>query len=177
VQQVDWTELSDHARAVAYRTHRPDWEDIAQEALLRLWASPAVRDQTHCRHWLAMVVRNIAIDRIRATAIRERLGHRVSLDALVMAAPESDAKRWSTVHDLCRGGGTDPGEVVTLRLTIWPLYRLLPPAYRHALGLRALGLSQREITRALRIPRGTVKSRLYYAATRMRRMLADAEAV
>ncbi len=177
---LDWAALSDHARAVAYLTQRPDWEDIAQEALLRLWASPAGRNQIHCRRWLAMAVRNIAIDRLRAAAVRERhgRGHTLSLDSLVLADPGSDSKRWTLLADLITGGGgTDPGELVAVRLTIWPLYRRLPPAYRHALGLRALGCRQREIARALRIPPGTVKSRLYYATTLMRRMLVDAEAV
>jgi len=104
---LDWAALSDHARAVAYLTQRPDWEDIAQEALLRLWASPAGRNQIHCRRWLAMAVRNIAIDRLRAAAVRERhgRGHTLSLDSLVLADPGSDSKRWTLLADLITGGG------------------------------------------------------------------------
>ena len=102
------------------------------------------------RPWLYRIVRNLARDRLRRARVR----------------------RASSLEELTEARGNDlpaagPGPEATasrrqLQSVVWRAVQELPVHYREVLILRDYhGLAYAEIARILRLPRGTVMSRLH----------------
>lgn len=129
-------------------------EDAAQESFIRAWQRlPNYRPRSPFRNWLYRIATNVALDVLR----RERKTVNVDDVALVTHAsgPEGAVEK------------KERGEMVRRAVLS------LPPASRAVLVLREYeGLAYREIAAALDIPIGTVMSRLNYARTRLREILA-----
>ena len=141
----------DRLIAIAYRIlrdlHRA--EDAVQVALVNAWRDlPTLREPDRFDAWLTRIL-------VRACYVEADRGRRwtANLRVLPIDLPEtSDAM--STVADRDR---LDRG------------FRRLPTDQRAIVVLHHyLGWSQPEIARALEIPIGTVKSRLFYATRALR---------
>ena len=127
-------------------------EDAAQEAVLRAWrAYPMLRDHGQFRPWLQRIVANVCRDQQR----RRRLVRFVPLDG-VTDEPESG----------------DPFRASLDREAIGRAIAQLSGEHREVVVMRyMLDLTNEDIGERLGIPVGTVKSRLHYAFTALRRSL------
>jgi RNA polymerase sigma-70 factor (ECF subfamily) len=129
-------------------------EDIVQESLLRAWRDPALgtRSESQARAWLFTVVRNLVVDRWRSAASR----HEVAGIDFVEA-----------------GVGDRSGEV----LDRWLIADALASVSReHRQVIAAAyyeGRTVAEIAAELRVPEGTVKSRLHYGLRSLRLVLQE----
>lgn len=129
-------------------------EDVVQETLVRAWRRPQVLDQTQnsARAWLFTVARNLVIDDRRSAHAR----HEIASDHL----PERSAD-----------DGTDA--LLDAWLVSDALTTLSPDHWRVVVHAYYRGQSTTEISRALDIPEGTVKSRLHYALRALRLALQE----
>ena len=134
-------------------------EEIAQEAMLSVWRKAALFDPTAsgAATWIFTIARNLRIDAIR----RERRGGAIRVDEVEAeyeadAAPLADARIASAQSDdrVRKALETLPGEQLTvIRMSFFE-------EHPHS-----------EIARVLRIPLGTVKSRVRLAMKRLRALL------
>ena len=136
---------------------RPDQaEELAQEALLTVWRKAAYYDPARAAAstWIFTIARNLRSDAIRRERHPEDLEHEPEL---LPAAPQSadDAvsagERVARVRAAIEGLSSEQAEVVRL-------------SYFH-------DKAHSEISAALGLPLGTVKSRLRLAMTRLRAQL------
>lgn len=162
-------ELAGQCRRVAYLFalqllgNPDDAMDVAQEALLRLFATlPRFDPERPLKPWLLSIVRNQARDLWRRRKVRRA----DSLDddrrdlsrelADTAADPERDARREE------------------LRRQVWRALSGLPPKLKEILVLRDYhDLTYAEIAAVLKIPLGTVMSRLHRARAELRRQLEE----
>ena len=129
-------------------------EDLVQEALLRAWRDPGLADRSEqaSRAWLFTVVRNLVVDRWRSAASR----HEVAATELV---EPSVADRSGEVLD---------------RWLVGDALRSLSHQHRHVIAAAYYeGRSVADIAAELRIPEGTVKSRLHYGLRSLRLALQE----
>ncbi|MDH3519086.1 MAG: sigma-70 family RNA polymerase sigma factor [Myxococcales bacterium] len=145
--------------------------DAVQEGFLKAYAAlDAFEGRSGFYTWLYRMVFNLCID----TKRRDRSNRHVAWNdevavevasspvpaAAALGAPEKDAAR---------------GE---LRAAVLRAVAALPEDARRTLLLREVdGLSYAQIARALRIPKGTVMSRLHHARRRVREILIEAGAL
>ena len=132
-------------------------EEIVQDTMLAVWRGAAsFRGESSVRSWVIAIARRQTRDRLR----RRRL--RVVDDAFLADQP-----------------GSNPGpEVMALDRAelaeVKGAIQRLAPAHRELLGLVfGSGLSLPEVAGVLRIPAGTVKSRLSAARTALNRILNE----
>jgi len=157
-------ELARSCQRQAYRyalhlTANPeDARDVAQDATLRFFASLGRFDASRpVRPWLLRIVRNLIRDRARRRRARPA----------EVAQPASEGVILEAV-DLA----PDP-EATTARremqVVVWQALLELSLPHREVLALRDyMDLSYDEIAIALKIPRGTVMSRLHRARRQLR---------
>jgi RNA polymerase sigma-70 factor (ECF subfamily) len=143
-----------------------DWqfaEDVTQEVFLRLWQRPESYDPTRGRllTWLMSVARNRAIDEYRRTSRRQR--------------SEVDEAPMLELYDADASG--DPALGATLaesRRVVRAAMALLPVPQREVLELAYFGgFTQVEIAERLRVPLGTVKTRVRLAMRKLRDTLEE----
>ena len=134
-----------------------DADEVAQEAFLSAWkALPNFRGDSRFSTWLYQLTSHAAIDLMR----RE--------------------KRQITAEDITEVSAPDPGpspqqqaERSETRQAVRDAMGQLSPEYRQIVVLRFLQeLSYEEIAAALKLPPGTVKSRLNRAKAQLRGILA-----
>jgi RNA polymerase sigma-70 factor (ECF subfamily) len=126
-------------------------DEIAQEALLRLWQHPRLRDQpvSSLRGWLFTVTRNLAYDELQCARRR----HELPSDAQTM--PDRHAQ------DPC----ARLADTLAVRRALATLSRQHREVIVHAYYRRD---STAAIAADLAIPPGTVKSRLHFALRALR---------
>ena len=139
--------------------HPDDALDVAQDAMVRFFRSLNRFDASRpVRPWLLRIVRNLVRDRGRRLRVRRT----ESLE------PDEGALRFEP-----RDPNPDPEARAArreLQLLVWRCLQELPSTYREVLVMRDYqDLAYAEIASALKIPRGTVMSRLH----RARRQLHD----
>ena len=146
---------SDLWRFAMRRTHdRQLSEDIVQEVLLRAWKDPSLgqRDQAAARAWLFRASRNLIIDRWRSAASR--------YEQRMEDPPEESA-----------------GDATSVILDKWLIAEALASlstAHRSVINAAYYeGRSIADISARLRIPEGTVKSRLHYGLRTLRLALQE----
>ena len=125
---------------------REDAEEVAQESFARAYARYRhLRNPDHFRAWIVRVTWRLAIDRWRAD--RRRFTREQSVaDGHAAASPEQLAV------DAERAG------------RLWQAIDALPGKLRLVIVLSAIaGHGIHDVARLLRIPEGTVKSRLFLA--------------
>lgn len=140
-------------------------EDAVQDIFVRIWRHPEsfVAERGRFLNWLMSVVRNRAVDEIRARGRRQRRegisgsGEDDNLIAMLPADGE-DPIRVAQLHE----------EQRLVRLAL----RNLPAEQRAALELSYFrGLTQQEVAEVLHEPLGTVKTRIRLGMQKLRRAL------
>jgi RNA polymerase sigma-70 factor (ECF subfamily) len=143
-----------------------DAEDATQEALIAVVRGlPRFDRRSAFATWVHRVTTNVCLDELRRRGRRPRVVRRLD------AAPAAD------------GGGTRPldqadpapdvGEQVSERMAIDDALAALPEEFRVAVVLRDhLGLDYAEISEALDLPPGTVRSRISRGRARLADLLA-----
>lgn len=138
-------------------------EEVTQEVFWRVWEKAATYrpERGSVRTWLTQIARNRALD------VRRREQRR-PLSAQQLSAPPDPIPAPSTIS---------PEEYA---LQAWEYEQLrqaveaLPEEQRHVLLLAYFeGLSHQQIAQRLRLPLGTVKSRLRAALQRLRQALGE----
>ena len=132
-------------------------EDAVQETFLRAWAACRTFDPSAgptLATWLGTIGRNVAVDVLRARAVRPRL------------APESD--------DVAEPPATADAAVDTAlqRMVLLGALSQVSPEHRGVVLLAVVrDRPYADVAAALDIPVGTVKSRVHHALRGMRRSL------
>jgi RNA polymerase sigma-70 factor (ECF subfamily) len=137
------------------RTHdRQLSEDIVQEVLLRAWKDPHLgqRDEAAARAWLFTASRNLIIDRWRSAVSR----------------------REQRMEDPPEESAGDATSVVLDRSLIAEALGSLTTEHRSVINAAYYeGRSVADMSARLRIPEGTVKSRLHYGLRTLRLALQE----
>jgi RNA polymerase sigma-70 factor (ECF subfamily) len=151
------TEAIPHMQALRRTARRlvgcpADAEDLVQETYLRAYRwFHRYRPGSNIRAWLYTIMHRARTDALRRAGRRVRT---VPLHGDGPTAPPGPETRHFGQEELARALGR------------------LPEAFREAVLLRDVhDLSYEEIARILRIPAGTVMSRIYRGRTRLRRDL------
>ena len=149
--------------ARAFAPSEPDADDLAQEALLKVFRSLRLfRYQAAFSTWLFTVVRSVYLDSAKSRAARARareepLGARQGEASEEVPADERLARE----HE---------------RRRVWSALRQVPVEYRAALVLFDIeGRPYDEVAVIESVPVGTVKSRLSRGRAHLRRLLGEAE--
>jgi RNA polymerase sigma-70 factor (ECF subfamily) len=140
-----------------------DADDAAQEAFVKAWiALPRFRRGAPFRPWLLQIVANEARNRRRSAGRREGLAIRATVDR-----PSDDAAPSPEAAAL----------LAERRATLLGALNRLRDEDREIVAARYfLELSEAETAEVLRIPRGTVKSRLSRALARLRIEMSEVPA-
>ena len=130
-------------------------EDAAQEAFIRAWQKlPSYQPKASFRSWVYRIATNAVLDELR------KQKETINVDGLQVADPAQSIEERLINRQ----------EVERVQAAILAL----PEASRAVLVLREFeGLSYQEIADTLKIPKGTVMSRLNYARKTMRSALAE----
>ena len=128
-------------------------QDVAQEALVRLWRHRESVDDKTAQFWLRRTVHNLCIDRLR----RRR------------SSPEVEAELKETISPDTAAGPGRLAESQELGRLIEDALGKLPERDRAVLLLREVqGLPYSEIASILELPLGTLKARLHRAREQLR---------
>jgi len=143
--------------------NRDDALDVAQEAMLRFFASlRRITPGRPVRPWLLAIVRNQARDLWRRQRVRRAESIDASADGLLAQMVDT---------------GPDPEETARraeLRRRVWRAMAALSADHREIVVLRDFhGLSYDELAQVLEIKPGTVMSRLHAARQRLRARLVE----
>lgn len=134
--------------------------DVAQDAMVRFFRSLERFDSTRpVRPWLLRIVRNLIRDRARRNRIRRTESLEPADDDALRFEPRDESPNPEAL-----------AERRQLQRLVWQCLQELPSGYREVLVLRDYqDFAYAEIASTLKIPRGTVMSRLH----RARRLLHD----
>ena len=135
-------------------------EDLAEETFFRLWRKAGLFDERKgaFRTWLFRMATRLAFNHLKKQARRRQRGVEVALEGAERVQPGRGPEEAARVEE----------EKRLVRRAI----EILAPRDRAVLFLRHFqGLDETECARVLGIPRGTVKSRTFYALRRLREVL------
>jgi RNA polymerase sigma-70 factor (ECF subfamily) len=150
--------------SIAYRilSNSGEAEDVLQETFIQIWEKAEKYNPKlgNASSWAAMLARNKAIDRIRASKRRIRLAKEAEAEYIVMA--ESYEAPNGAVH------GHENARMIQTALLKLPAeqYRAIELAYFS-------GLTQNEISEKLREPLGTIKARIRRGMLNLRDQLEN----
>lgn len=139
-----------------------DAEDIAQEVFVRAWRSlPRFRGESTFRTWLHRIALNV---------VRSHQGRLARLRRLFQSPSPDRSEEVDQIE--AAPGREDLEEHLLLRDAIDKALATLPEELRLAVVLRDVqGLDYREIAETLRVPIGTVESRIFRGRQRLRPLL------
>lgn len=135
-------------------------EDVLQETFVQIWEKAERFDPKLGRagSWVATLVRNKAIDRIRASQRRSRLAEEAGAELAITTEVADTANE--AVH------GHDKAKLIHSAITG------LPADQRKAIELAYFsGLTQHEISEQLKEPLGTIKARIRRGLLKLRDQL------
>jgi RNA polymerase sigma-70 factor (ECF subfamily) len=139
-----------------------DWgvaEEVTLDVYLQVWRSSATYDAQRGGPlgWLAMLARCRAIDRLRSGVTRQRKEAPL-VDFPGLTAPDNPQ---------------DDAEAHQRRRMVWAALSGLPREQREVIELAYFsGMTQSELARHLRLPLGTVKTRMRLAMRKLRERLS-----
>jgi RNA polymerase sigma-70 factor (ECF subfamily) len=132
-------------------------QEVTQDTFIKLWEHPESYryDDSRFAAWLLMVARHLAIDHLRRERVRS--GRTLSIDAMefpeILDAAHDVEARWRDLRHVLDSLPAEQRDVIVL-------------AYYH-------GLSHSEIASALKLPLGTVKTRLRLGMEKLRQAIGD----
>ena len=135
-------------------------EDVLQETFMQIWEKAGRFDASlgKASSWAVILVRNKAIDRVRASQRRSRLAEQAGAEFTVVAEVRDSANEQLHGHD----------NATLIRSAIGGL----PADQRQAIELAFFsGLTQQEISEKLSAPLGTVKARIRRGLLKLRDQL------
>jgi RNA polymerase sigma-70 factor, ECF subfamily len=143
--------------ARAWTSSREEAEDLVQETCAHVLARPRLLTGEDELGYLVRALRNTLVSQRRAASRRPAAAPLT--DDLPLSAPARD----------------DPAEMLEIN-EVYAAIAELPDEFRDALvAVDLAGLSYQEAARALRVPEGTVTSRLFRARDRVARRLKGDE--
>jgi RNA polymerase sigma-70 factor (ECF subfamily) len=157
-----WEEVaSDHGRflyGLAYRLtgNHHDAQDVVQDVLIRVQRGLGSYVPGNIEGWLSRITTNAFLDRVRKSKRRPTVALPDDPDRIIEGSPGADAElaQESLPDDLQQ------------------LLNDLPPEYRVPVVLKdVVGFSYEEISDALDVPMGTVRSRIQRGRAQLRRVL------
>jgi len=149
-----------HSYATMMLRNSTEAQDVAQDALIRLWNHRERVERRGARLWLMRTTHNLCIDQIRRRKVRAEVNDgETVMDSKPDAAPGPQHLAQST--ELGRLIERELGE--------------LSPQDRAVVVMREVqGLPYDEIAQTLELPLGTLKARLHRAREKLRTRLARA---
>ena len=135
-------------------------EDVLQETFVQIWEKAAIFDPKlgKASSWAAVLVRNRAIDRIRASQRRTRLAEEAGAEQGVIASAADTVNE--TIY------GHEKANLIQSAIVE------LPGEQRQAIELAFFsGLTQDEISKKLNQPLGTIKARIRRGLLKLRDQL------
>jgi RNA polymerase sigma-70 factor (ECF subfamily) len=135
-------------------------EDVLQETFVQIWEKAKNFDPAlgKASSWVCILVRNKAIDRIRASQRRSRLAEAAGTEFSIVAEAGDTAN--GAVH------GRENAKLIQSAIIE------LPAEQRHAIELAFFsGLTQDEISKKLNQPLGTIKARIRRGLLKLRDQL------
>lgn len=143
-------------------------EEITQDVFFRIWekASTYRVEQAKVSTWLTSITRYRAIDILRQRGVR----------------PEQNSVDWAEdTLSMLPAGADDPEDATELSMEqkrIQKALANLPEDQRQAVALAYFqGMTHTEIAETLKVPLGTVKTRIRLAIQKLREMLRDDRSV
>jgi RNA polymerase sigma-70 factor (ECF subfamily) len=146
--------------AVRILNDQSEAEDVLQETFLQIWEKAGNFDPKlgKASSWAAILTRNKAIDRIRASQRRSRLAETAGVEFAVVAEVNDTANE--AIH------GHDKAKIIQSAIVE------LPMEQRRAIELAYFsGLTQEEISKKLQEPLGTIKARIRRGLLKLRDQL------
>ncbi|HEU5403238.1 MAG TPA: sigma-70 family RNA polymerase sigma factor [Terriglobales bacterium] len=146
-----------------------DAEDLTQEVFIKIYRTMASFDpgKASFNTWVTTVTRNLLVDHFRKTK-NERITD--SMDA-----PIGEEDEGRSLSEQIEDKGVSPVEHVEKQQTkqlVHEALQKLSPELREAVILRDLqDMDYRDIAAALKVPEGTVKSRINRGRTELARLL------
>jgi RNA polymerase sigma factor (sigma-70 family) len=141
-------------------------EDVVQEVFLAVWRDPSkyVADRGAFSSWLLTLVHHKAVDAVRREGVHRRRQVAMDDETTDRLAPQTPGA------DVAAIGAVVAGDVRSA-------LRDLPTEQRTAMMLAYYGgYTQREVAALVGVPLGTVKSRMFAAAGRLRAALGPLSA-
>jgi len=156
---------------IAYRMtgNHADAEDLTQEVFIKIYRTLASFDaeKASFNTWVTTVTRNLLVDHFRKTK-NDRITD--SMDA-----PVGDQEEGQALSEKIEDKGVTPDQLVQKQQTkqlVQEALQKLSPELREAVILRDLqDMDYREIAQVLKVPEGTVKSRINRGRTELARLL------
>lgn len=170
-QLVERYQRKIYAVALGMLKDKEDARDVAQEAFVKVYRSMQhFKGDASFYTWLYRITVNICIDHLRRKGSAKG-DEAVEFDEAV-AMDTSEANLGALGSKL----GTNPQKSALrkeLAEKIAGAFEQIPEAHRQILLLREVeGMSYEDLARVLKIPKGTVMSRLFHARLKMQKILS-----
>jgi RNA polymerase sigma-70 factor (ECF subfamily) len=160
-----------YAVALSVLKNPQDAHDVVQEAFVKVYRHlPDFQGNSSFYTWLYRISMNLAIDQLR----RRKSARLVGYDDGVGRADHDvdDPAQLTPAID-----GADPGKTHSRRelaAKIQAALATLPEYHQQVILLREVeGLSYEEIAKIMKVPKGTIMSRLFHARRKMQSALAE----
>ncbi len=159
-----------YAVALGVVKNPSDANDVVQEAFVKVHRHLATfQGASSFYTWLYRITMNLAIDHLR----RKKAARQVDFDeAIKQDDGTEDAGNLAPILT-----NADPGKTQSrkeLAAKIHDALALLPDIHRQAILLREVeGLNYEEIAKIMKVPKGTIMSRLFHARRKMQSALAE----
>lgn len=162
-----------HRQALAMLGDADEAQDVVQDSYLKLWARLDEVEDATCRAWLAQVVRNGCLDRIRRQKVRRTAQGPVRSDRQgLMLRDDESAEATLEVSDLGTGVDRLHQQLDAQRL-VAAMEELKEP-WRSIILLREVhDLPYEEIATRLDLSLSAVKVYLHRARRRLRELFED----
>ncbi|MBI5545100.1 MAG: sigma-70 family RNA polymerase sigma factor [Deltaproteobacteria bacterium] len=159
------------AQALGMLKDKDEAMDVAQEAFVKVYRYlDHFKGDSSFYTWLYRIVANLCVDRIRRKASAQSPDN-VEFDE------KMEQEELATAGILSTRLGTNPQKAALraeLAQKIDEALEQIPEKHREILVMRELeGMSYEDLSRVLKIPKGTVMSRLFHARAKMQKLLTD----